>query len=179
MYFCPKCNNSFDISKSTGEAISKKKLDDVEGAIKRVKANKDMNDYTAGFTKEELEENKYYKNLSDEQKDKLNLLFSTSNIMSGIEFKCNNCNFRKKIKETIRLYQMSVESTYSVNRSTEDNKLLAMNPIYPRTRDYTCKNINCITHKDINIKEAVFFREKDSYQTNYICTVCFSGWKVI
>ncbi len=179
MYFCPKCNNSFDISKSSNEADTRKKLDDVEGAIKRVKANKDMNDYIATFTKEDLVENKHYKNLSDTQKEQLNLLFNTSSISSGIEFKCNNCNFRKKIKETIKLYQMSIDSTYSVHRSMDDNKLLAMNPIYPRTKDYTCKNINCITHKDNNVKEAIFFREKDSYQTNYICIVCYSNWKVI
>jgi hypothetical protein len=92
-------------------------------------------------------------------------------------FKCNNCNYKKRINDTIRLYQLNVDSIYSVYRSMDDNKLLFMNPIYPRTRDFTCKNINCVSHKE-NKKEAVFFREKDSYLTNYICGVCYSSWKV-
>lgn len=181
MYFCPKCNYSFDISKATGgEGVdeSKKIINDIAGAVKRVIAGKDMSNYISKFTQEELEQDKSYKKLSDEMKDNMKQLFNTISSTGGIEFKCNNCNYRKKIKETIRLYQMNVDSSYSIHRSQDDNKLLALNPIYPRTRDYTCKNINCITHKDENIKEAVFYREKDSYQTNYICNVCFSGWKV-
>ena len=38
--------------------------------------------------------------------------------------------------------------------------------------------INCISHKDQTNKEAVFFREKDLYLTNYVCGVCYSSWKV-
>ena len=78
---------------------------------------------------------------------KLNTLFNKPSNISGIMFKCNNCNYSKKIKDTIKLYQMNVDSVYSVYRSIDDNKLLSMNPIYPRTKDYECKNINCITHK--------------------------------
>ena len=87
-------------------------------------------------------------------------------------------NYKKKINETIRLYQLNIESSYSVYRSIDDNKLLFMNPIYPRTRNYSCKNINCISHKDDKNKEAVFFRDKDSYLTNYICGTCYNSWKV-
>lgn len=181
MYFCPKCNYSFDISKATSEDTevdTRKKLEDPKSAIKRLKADKDLSEYMATFTKEELESNKFYSKLDDEMKEKLNILFEQTPIIGGIMFKCNNCNYRKKIKETIRLYQLNIDSTYSVYHSLEDNKLLIMNPIYPRTRDYNCKNINCITHKDEDIKEAIFFREKDSYLTNYVCSVCYSGWKV-
>ncbi len=163
MYFCPKCNYSFDISKATSEESqdTRKKLDNPESALKRLKAGKDLSDYVATFTKEELEEHKIYKKLEDESKDKLEVLFQKTPTFGGIMFKCNNCNYRKKIKETIRLYQLNIDSVYSVYRSMDDNKLLFMNPIYPRTKDYDCKNINCITHKDKTNKEAVFFREKD------------------
>ena len=104
---------------------------------------------------------------SNEDKDKMKVLFQATPTYGGIMLKCNNCNFSKKIKETIRLYQLNVSSVYSVYRSQDDNKLLFLNPIYPRTRDYSCKNVNCITHKDETNKESVFFREKDSYLTNY------------
>jgi hypothetical protein len=180
MYFCPKCNYSFDISKATTDDTNdnRKKLPTPEDAIKRLKADKDMADYIAEFSKDDLESNKFYSKLSDTDKEKMNVLFEITPNISGIMFKCNNCNYRKKIKETIKLYQLNIDSVYSVYRSVEDNKLFTMNPIYPRTKNYECKNINCITHKDTTNKEAVFFREKDSYLTNYICAVCYSGWKV-
>jgi hypothetical protein len=181
MYFCPKCNYSFDISKSitSDNEDNKYKLDTPDIAIQKIKSGKSLEEYSANFKLDDLESNKLYETLSDDEKIQLNSLFTkpASNI-SGIMFKCNNCNYNKKIKETIKLYQMNVDSIYSVFRSLDDNKLLSLNPIYPRTKDYICKNINCITHKDTNKKEAVFFREKDSYLTNYICAVCYNSWKI-
>ena len=181
MYFCPKCNYSFDISKAIpneNEVDTRKKITDPIDALKRLKADKDMNRYVAEFTIEELESNKHYKKLDEKMKDKIKVLFQAQSTFRGIEFKCNNCNYHKQIKETIMLYQMNTNSVYSVFRSIDDNKLLTLNPIYPRTHDYICKNINCITHKDDSMKEAIFFREKNLYQTNYICCVCYNGWKV-
>ncbi len=186
MYFCPKCNYSFDISKSTAEdkeesvEDNRKSLDNVESALKRLKAGKNLNDYKADFKLEDLESNKIYIKLDEEDKDKMKVLFEkpSASLLGGIMFKCNNCNYKKRINETIRLYQLNVDSAYSVYRSIDDNKLLFMNPIYPRTKDYSCKNINCISHKDEKNKEAVFFRDKDSYLTNYICGICYNSWKV-
>ena len=186
MYFCPKCNYSFDISKATVEdkeqsEDTRKKIDNIETAIKKLKDGKKLEEYKADFTMEDLENNKIYIKLDDDDKDKLKVLFeesSSNSIGGGIMFKCNNCNYKKKIKDTIRLYQYNVDSIYSVVRSIDDNKLLFMNPIYPRTKDYSCKNINCVSHKDAKNKEAVFFREKDSYLTNYICGICYNSWKV-
>jgi DNA-directed RNA polymerase subunit M/transcription elongation factor TFIIS len=182
MYFCPKCNYSFDISKGgTDDKQSednRKKLDNIESALKRLKDGKNLNNYKVEFSLEDLESNKIYSKLENDEKDKLKILFNTTPSIGGIIFKCNNCNYKKRINETIKLYQLNVDSVYSVYRSADDNKLLSLNPIYPRTRDYNCKNINCITHKDETNKESVFFREKDSYLTNYVCCVCYSSWKV-
>ncbi len=185
MYFCPKCNYSFDISKAGADdkmnketEDTRKKIDTIDGAVKRLKAGKNLNEYRADFKIEDLESNNLYIKLDDDEKDKLKVLFNPASSIGGIMFKCNNCNYKKKINETIRLYQLNIDSVYSVYRSMDDNKLLFLNPIYPRTNDYTCKNINCISHKDKTNKEAVFFREKDSYLTNYVCGVCYSSWKV-
>jgi DNA-directed RNA polymerase subunit M/transcription elongation factor TFIIS len=180
MYFCPKCNYTFDISKATKDDSSdtRKELNEPNDAFKRLKADKDLSNYIAKFSREDLENTSIYKSLSDDMKEKLDVLFQKNISTSNIEFKCNNCNYRKKIRESIKLYEMNVNSTHTIYHSIEDNKLLAMNPIYPRTKDYECKNINCITHKDDKLKEAVFYREKDSYVTNYICNVCFNSWKV-
>ena len=177
MYFCPTCNYSFDISKSTNIIDNRKILDNPIEVFKRLKANKDLSNYKILFQKEELTEHKIYNKLSDTNKEDLEILFQ-DNMIGYIEFKCSNCNYRKSITETIKLYQMNVKSQYNIFRSIDDNKILAMNPIYSRTKDYNCKNIECITHKDPSIKEAVFFREKDTYELNYICTICYNSWTI-
>jgi hypothetical protein len=178
MYFCPKCNYSFDISKSTNITDNRKQLDTPIDVFKRFKAKKNLSNYIAAFPKEELTKHSIYKKLTSDEQLMLEVVFNETKSFGGIEFKCNNCNYRKQINETISLYQMNVNTTYTGYRTIEDNKLLAMNPIYPRTRDYTCMNVNCISHKDTINKEAVFFREKDTYETNYLCTICFNSWKI-
>ena len=176
MYFCPKCNYSFDIAKSTKMTDDRKKLDNPIDVFKRLKAKKNLLNYVATFPKEEMTEHKIYKKLSEQDKKILENVFNENMSSSGIEFKCLNCNYRKPINETIKLYQMNFNTTQDVYRSNDDNKLLALNPIFPRTRDYSCVNVNCITHKDTANKEAVYFREKESYQTKYVCCVCYNSW---
>ena len=178
MYFCPKCNYSFDISKSVNETDDRKKIDNPIDILKRFKAQKNLSNYIASFPKEELLENKHYKKLTEEDKQTIEVIFNQTKTFGAIEFKCNNCNYRKPINETIKLYQMNVLVQNNTYRSIDDNKLLALNPIYPRTRDYSCHNLNCITHKDSINKEAVFFREKESYQTNYLCCICYTNWLI-
>lgn len=179
MYFCPKCDYSFDISKSSGQDmnINKKVLETPEDVIKRIRAKKDLNNYIAGFDKEVLLKHPKFKKLSDEEKESINVLFNTITNFDGIEFKCLNCNFREPIKSSIKLYEMNQEDdNITIYKSKEENKLLSLNPILPRTKDYTCKNINCITHKDKNKKEAVFYKDKRTHSLIYICTTCYTNW---
>ena len=178
MYFCPKCNYSFDISKSTITSDDRKPIDEPREILKRFKSKKNLSNYVATFPKEDLIKNKIFNTLDEQDQQTFDVIFNEHKSQSGIEFKCLNCNYRKQINESIVLYQMNIKSFYKNIRSIEDNKLLAANPIYPRTKDYTCKNVNCITHTNDLLKEAVFFREKESYETNYMCTVCFNNWLI-
>jgi DNA-directed RNA polymerase subunit M/transcription elongation factor TFIIS len=178
MYFCPKCNYSFDIAKSIKTTTERKPLDSPRELFKRFKAKKNLANYVATFSKKELTDHAIYVKLSDDEKESLDIVFNKTVAFGGIEFKCVNCNYRKPINKTISLYQLNISSTFKINKSIEDNKLLAMNPIYPRTKDYTCKNTNCITHADVASKEAVYYRDKDSYETNYLCIKCYNSWNV-
>lgn len=177
MYFCPKCNYSFDISKSFGldNSEDKKILKKVNEAIKIYEANEDFTNYRAEFKLEELEKNIKFKKLIDTEKMKFNILFQINNITSA-QFKCNNCNFTKAIEESVLLYQYEVAVQIDKIRSLEDNKLMCNNPILPRTHDYYCKNESCPTNKKKSKKEAVFLREKDSFKINYICCLCYHNW---
>lgn len=178
MYFCPKCNYSFDISKSTGidSVKDKQVIKKVNDAIKIYESNESLNEYKAEFKKEDLEKNLKYKKLSDENKEKFEVLFQINHV-TGAAFKCNNCSFTKEITKTVLLYELDLSDKSEKVRSIEDNELISNNPILPRTHDYICKNVLCLTNKDNKLKkEAVFFREKNSYKINYICTQCFYSW---
>jgi hypothetical protein len=177
MYFCPECNYSFDISKSSlSDGVDKIYLKKVADAFKIFESEGNFDNYKAEFKIEELEKNAKYKKLSEENKEKFNKLFQLNNLASA-QFKCNNCNFIKEITESVLLYQYQVNNNTNKIKTLEENQLTALNPILPRTHDYICKNINCLTNKDKKIKkEAVFFRDKDSYKINYICCVCYYNW---
>ena len=40
------------------------------------------------------------------------------------------------------------------------------------TREYTCPNKECISHKDPVQREAKFFRQNKTYRSIYICCAC-------
>ena len=176
MYFCQQCNYTLDINKKSGikddnRIELKKPLD----AIKKLSDDINFIKFKPLFSKNELIKNKDYKKLKDNEKKKLNKLFS--NIISNAEFICDNCGFKEDILETISLYKID-NSEDSIIKTLEDNKLLVNDPTLPRTKDYLCKNNNCISHKDKKNKEAVYYRDKNSFELNYICVKCYYSWKV-
>jgi hypothetical protein len=176
MYFCPSCSYSFDIVKSsqTSQKDVRVNIEKIAEALKLFEANEDMSKYVASFSREDTNKNKKYQKFDDNQKAKFNLIFEEL-ISSGAEFKCNNCNNIQPIKETILLYNINMEEKNKM-RTLEENEFICKDPILPRTHDYNCKNPNCITHKDKSKKESVFFKEKNSFRVNYICTVCYYSW---
>jgi len=176
MYFCPKCNFSFDIGKSSNDIINEKNIiKKAADVFKKIENNEDLSLYKTDVKMDEITKNIKYKKLNDEQKLQIQKLFDEV-VLSGIEFKCNNCNFSLDIKESILLYELDMNNKDDKIKSIEENELFCKNPILPRTHDYICKNIDCPTIKKNTKKEAVFFRNSDSYKLNYICCVCNYGW---
>ena len=185
MYFCPNCSYSFDINKSTKiskDVDNRKVINKVTDLLTKITKKEDLSEYRATFDKEELLINKKYLKISEEQKEVINRLFE-ENTVSGAEFKCNNCNFTNQITETILLYQINTDQSSNKSdqksfkmKTLEENEFMAKDPLLPHTHDYTCKNPGCITHKNKKLKDAIFYKEKNTFKVNYICCVCFYGW---
>lgn len=176
MYFCPNCSYSFDIVKSSStQKDNREKVDKLTEAIKKFEAGEEMSKYLATFNRDDVNKNKKYQKFDDKEKATFNVIFEEA-MGSGAEFKCNNCNNVEPIKKTILLYNLDMEEKNNKMRTLEENEFICKDPILPRTHDYKCKNPNCITHKNDKLKEAVFFKEKNSFKVNYICTVCFYSW---
>lgn len=178
MYFCPECSYLFDVAKSSkisSDTDSRISVNKIQDAFKILGDDENLSKYKAEFSKEEMARNKKYQKLEEKDKIKINQLFDQV-VGFGAEFKCNKCNFSKQITETTLLYEISLDDNVVKISSLEENELLCKDPLLPHTRDYTCKNPGCITHKNDKIKDAVFIREKSSYKLNYICTICFYNW---
>ena len=181
VFFCPKCMYSLGISKSTNSNDyddERIKVDSVNDALKLFDQDDiTFSDYKASFPKTDLIKNKKYSKLSVKQKGQLNMIFTTS--VYEADLNCKNCGFKKQINESIKLFEFNVNDKANVIRTLEDNKLLSMDPTLPRTRDYSCKNVNCVTHKNPKEKEAVFLRIPKSYNLTYICTKCHFSWNTV
>ena len=138
--------------------------------------NKDLSKYKPLFSKNDLKKDKKYKKLNEDDKKKLETLFLNNSYSNAI-FKCKNCGYIKKILETISLYKLDNNKERIIN-TIEDNKIYIKDNTLPRTKQYKCKNIDCLTHKDKSNIEAVFYRDTNSFRLNYICTVCNYSWKI-
>ena len=89
---------------------------------------------------------------------------------------CNDSVKEEFYLPDYKLYNLNLEDKNNKIRNLEENEFICKDPILPRTHDYSCKNPNCITHKDTKKKEAVFIKDKDSFKIIYICCVCFYSW---
>jgi len=175
--FCEKCSNLYDISKSNIIKLNdtRIKIDKISEALSLFEEKGKLVNYSAGFTKEEINKNKKYQKMNDSDKIIFNQIFEEL-INSNAEFKCYNCNFSKQIVKTTLLYELSMEDVVVNISCLEENELITKDQTLPHTHDYLCKNINCITHKEPNRKDAVFYKENNSYKPNYICTICYYNW---
>ena len=88
---------------------------------------------------------------------------------------CNNCNSAYNINPKTVILSTNMEETGSQFKEVNlDYK--CQDPTLPRTKDYICHNMDCTTHKNLNDKEAIFYREGTGYMTRYVCCNCKTSW---
>ena len=178
MYFCPECDYTFDVKKLVSDSSDKiENISSLKVALKKIKNNENLNNIKLDLSIENLEKDEDFIKQKKHIKTKL-IEITNKNNNSIMKFKCLNCNFEKPINQTIRLYHLDLNKEDDNISSIEDNKIYANDPILPRTRDYLCKNINCLSHKDTKNKEAVYLKNDYNYKLKYICTICFTGWNL-
>jgi len=178
MYFCPKCNYTFDVTKTMLDSDNKVEIvSSLADILKKIKNKDKLTNIKLNISLNILEKDDEYKKLKTPIQNKIKSLINKENTNTMI-FKCINCNFESNIDTTIRLYYLNLKKDIDVKSSIEDNKIYVHNPILPRTKDYTCKNINCLTHKNKKNKEAVYIKNENTFNLKYICTVCFTDWNL-
>jgi hypothetical protein len=133
------------------------------------------------FDLSNLKTNNLYKKLNKEDKNKVVEVFKNikdDTTADGVYYICNNCGYFKSIRRGELLFSKNYSKTDVVE--SVDYELKCADYTLPRTKDYICKNKNCITHdkKNYKLKEALWFRQTESYQLTYVCCVCKTGWLV-
>uniref|UniRef100_A0A6C0J3F2 TFIIS-type domain-containing protein n=1 Tax=viral metagenome TaxID=1070528 RepID=A0A6C0J3F2_9ZZZZ len=178
MYFCPKCNYTFDVTKSILDNSNQFEIiTSLSTIVKKINNKDKLTNVKLNLSLSDLEKDQEYIKLKESIKIKIKSLISKENTNKMI-FKCFNCNYESSIDKTIILYNLNLKTDIDVKSSIDDNKIYIHNPILPRTKDYTCKNINCQTHKNKNNKEAVYIKNENTFDLRYICTICFTDWNL-
>jgi len=209
MFFCPNCNNTFDITKditSVKQTGGKEELvsdsfsttttttttvdnkNEVDVIINKILKKEELeNDLIESLDINNIVKNIAYKKLNikdkelvfntiqdllPKEKKKLNeLKFDTTLTDNKAYFMCNNCGFIKNIEPKTLIFSRRSDSM-TQNFGTKGYKHLLNSNIVPRTKKYICPKQDCISHKDLDKKEAIFFRTNNTYNVKYICRAC-------
>ena len=192
MYFCPNCNNIFDITRNPQEEKEKTKVGggskDYTVIIDKILKDEEITPANViNLNLNTLIKEVSYKKLKIKEKElvynKIQELLPTEkkliNDLSDSKndkayFICKNCGFLKPIDEGTLIFSRVSSNISQTYTATDDASLDAMtnSKILPRTRKYICDNSDCISHTDPTKKEACFFRMNNSYQVKYICLAC-------
>ena len=103
-----------------------------------------------------------------------NIKISENFINRESYFYCKTCGYFEKIPDKMFIFSRGNEKKdelYNFNflNYTNDNTL-------PCSKNYNCINNKCTTHDNPELKNAVFFRNNNSYNVKYICSVCNHYW---
>ncbi len=185
MFFCPNCDNVFDITNVTKEQAGGVKLNYQELVNKiLLKEVIDQNSITQ-LSLEELVKQDAYNNLKSTHREYvfnkvMELTKEIEKKLKDTEFKeslnrmyfiCKNCGTTKKIKENTKLFS-KVSSDVSQGYVASDLSTMKYSDILPITKKYICPNTKCESHVDLTKREAKFFRLNNSYRVKYLCMAC-------
>ena len=90
MYFCPKCNYSFDVTKLSSEQTNEKEeISSLSTLIKKITKNDNMDNIKITIPKNTLINDEKFKKLKDKHRTKILSLYNTK--ASNIIFHCFVC----------------------------------------------------------------------------------------
>lgn len=203
--YCTNCDNLYDLTKSvplvsqsggnmsdTPDTVSSStSVMDLDDLINKILNGDVINLKNIGtVTLTQLSKNPTYKKLQGKNKELVYNKFSdllpkkiTDDnkelvVSHTAFFLCKNCGHNEPIKHGTAVVRRSTDDLQNIGSGGDNSKY--KNMIYasyiPRTRNYVCPNSQCKSHKDHNAREAVFFRQNNSYRVQYVCTACTAQW---
>lgn len=196
MFFCPICNNSYDITKPSKEqkggadsespmTVSSEAGLSVDQLVQKAIDRDDIEaSEIASFKIDDLKKSAEYKRLGRKDKELVyNLLhdrlpsdkkaFRSSQTRKNIAlFSCGNCGHIRPIDDGTLIYSRSFGGTRKSDL-TVDYSNRVESDVLLRTRRYSCVNSSCPSHSDSTKRMAVMYRLSDSgFHMGYTCTAC-------
>lgn len=174
---CTKCGYSFNFQKASeilDEFVTIKEIPNfIEDTLQ------DNNRIIGDFTLNQLTTNKIFSKLDTQQKDRIKTLYKFTKTDLGNKglLKCSSCKFIKFIDTG----QILLEDTFGPSDKHDDvfnTSLRTLDNTLPRTREYTCYNKSCKSHKDKKLREAVIYRKNNTLEVSYMCCACNEYWKI-
>lgn len=193
MFFCPNCNNSFDISREIVQTGGSKNHSEVielilnsqpDELIKNSIQHLNMDSFNKSVEFKKLESsdkeliiNKIQDLLPHDKKDLIKNKTVDIPETNIAYFVCKNCIFNIPIKDNTLLYSKTSGES-QLNDQSDNIDILIHSKILPITRKYICPNKKCESHKDFSKKEAIIYRNRLNFYTKYICKTCKTYWNV-
>ena len=174
-FICKRCNYLLNISKITNY----KKIDNINDFM--YEYNNLEQDFIINFDKKQLENHINKKNINDTEKTKILSFYDSiinKNLFNKYILNCPTCGTEYKLEPETVIYNLNLKKQDLIFDDDDLDYIFNDNTL-PRTKDYICKNSNCSTNIDgfdLKLKEAVFYRAKNSYITKYACTNCKTSW---
>ena len=182
MFYCPNCNNIFDITRSIETKQTGGKSTDTEGEktssksqdplIEKLLANKATQSDVINLNLNDFIKSQSYKSLENSDRelvfnriqdllpnDKKKLMEFKNNVDEQANtafFICTNCGHARKIENGTLIFSKKSENitqSYDIG----DYADLKYSSILPRTRNYICVNKQCESHKNMQKKRKQYF----------------------
>jgi uncharacterized protein YlaI/transcription elongation factor Elf1 len=185
MFFCPNCDNVFDITNINKEQGGGAKLDYQE-LVNRILLKETIeSDIISQLSLDDLVKHDAYNNLKPTHREYVfnKVMELTKNIEKKLKdtdvkesqnrmyFICKNCGTTKRIKPNTLLFS-KVSNDISQSYVASDLTIMKYSDILPITKKYICPNNNCESHTDLTKREAKFFRLNNSFRLKYLCMAC-------
>lgn len=187
MEFCPNCNSLLEIVQDSSiqgggvnyEKVIESVLSNIDNVTEIKKILNDINikdllkrsEYTSlSLQNQELLFNIFEELLPKNKKKITTIISKKHEIVYDIYYKCNDCSYQHLIKPDTLIYS---EIVHKEESQFTDLSHLINDPLYPRTKNYTCINKECESHTSNN-KLALFKRTNNKKQL--ICEICKHQW---
>lgn len=180
MDFCDKCDFQFDIKQSISESKKVIKEANIDELINAVNRNQNIFNYVIEVPVSTIRENPAFQALSPDKKDTIMNVIENPIGKGNFIFHCPTCGFKKPLPSGVVLYSRRYLAPSENKIDDTLVKLMIYDNTLPRTKDYICPKSDCPTHDKKNYakKEAILYRESNSYRTHLVCTTCESDWRI-
>lgn len=188
MFFCPQCQNKFNITRTPGQsAQTGGGLKPVELIEKILNEGELERSDVAGIDPEKFAKVREFQQLTTSDKEivlnKIHEMLPKKSVTPPPQpesnvayFVCENCDYYTTIDPGVMIFSQVYDDANQMILM-EDYKYICDDPTLPRTRDYTCQNRECPTKSNRRgPKEAVIKRVPGGYRLVYGCCICRHTW---